>query len=53
METESKPGTNWSNQQQTFTRTILPVETGEFSRLGPSTDILGELLSQADLFSIS
>jgi len=55
METENKLGNraNWSNQQQTFPRIIIPTEAGQFSRLAQSVYIQGESLFQADLSSIS
>ncbi len=54
METENKQGNraSWSDQQQAAARTIIPTKDTWFSRLGPSADILGESLFQADLFSI-
>ena len=50
METENKlrNEANWSNQQQTSPRIIIPTKAAWFSRLGPPSDILGESLFHAE-----
>jgi hypothetical protein len=50
METENqlRNEANWSNQQQTSPRIIIPTKAARFSRLGPPSDILGESLFHAE-----
>ena len=52
METKNKHRNraNWSNQQQAFTPSTIPIEAGRFSRLDQLAYLPGETLFQADLF---